>query len=60
MGYHDHRRDHLSDWRGKRWQVGERRGEVRRAGESRWLGFGKMEWRGRNWQLGHVRLGGYV
>lgn len=59
MGYHDHRRDYLSDlWRGRHWQVGERDGEVRRAGETRWLDFGRMVWRGRTWQLGHVRLGG--
>lgn len=59
MGYEDHKKDYLSDlWRGRRWQVGSRRGETRRASAQRFLGFERMDWRGRSWQVGHVTFAG--
>lgn len=58
MGFEDHKKDYVSDpWRGRRLQMGSRRGHVRRAGYNRWLEFGSQDRQGRSTQVGHVSFG---
>lgn len=55
MGLEDHKKDYVSDfWRGRRWQMGHRKGHARQAAANRWLAFGSLDRRGKATQVGHV------